>query len=310
MARALDWLKGKDPGKLDELDDPFDLESSSAKSMEQEKAEAMAKALGWLRNKEGDFDLSFERFGHDVIGKSKFSAVANKADCDLVAANKLDNRSADIEKALNWLRYHDSVVDDALLDPSGMFKKLDSTLPQKAGVAEEDRAADMANAIAWMREKGLVPDAYYSVPDFETVASVGVTTRSAEQRTSDLDDALNWLRHKGEDDGKYDPTGEFCKLDGMLPVRRKQSKEERAREIRGALDWLRSMNVGCSGPELVPGFGKVPPMKMSKRSPEERTRDLRSAFNWIRKGKGKSKKYDPSGEFTNGLSKSSCMTAT
>jgi hypothetical protein len=75
--------------------------------------------------------------------------------------------------------------------------------------------------------------------------------------------------------------------------------EERAREIEGALDWLRSKTVGRAGSEPSPGFGKVPQMKMSMRSPEERTRDLTvsSALNWIRKGKGKSKKYDPSGEF-------------
>ena len=63
------------------------------------------------------------------------------------------------------------MVDDALLDPSGVFKKLCSTLPHKAGVSEEGRAANMANALAWMMEKGLVRDSYDSVLDFETTAS-------------------------------------------------------------------------------------------------------------------------------------------
>ena len=108
-----------------------------------------------------------------------------------------------------------------------------------------------------------------------------------------MDDILKW----GKDDKKYDPTGEFRKLDGMLPVKKSQSMEKRGREIEGALDWLRSITAGCAGSEPVPSFGKVPYMKMSTRSPEERARDLSSALKWIRKGKGKNKKYDPSGEF-------------
>merc|ERR1712183_230700 len=65
--------------------------------------------------------------------------------------------------------------------------------------------------------------------------------RSTEQqRSKDLTDALNWLRNKGDDDEKYDPTGEFRKLDSMLPKKRGQSAEDRAIEIEGSLQWLRN----------------------------------------------------------------------
>ena len=68
-------------------------------------------------------------------------------------------------------------------------------------------------------------------------------------RSIDLDGALNWLRNKGKDEVNYGPAGEFRKVDGILPVRKSQSMEERAREIEGALDWLRSIAVGCAGSE-------------------------------------------------------------
>jgi hypothetical protein len=63
-----------------------------------------------------------------------------------------------------------------------------------------------------------------------------ISRRKREERAQDLEDTLNWLRNKRKDGDRTDPSGEFRKLDSMLPKKRKHTPEERAREIEGALD--------------------------------------------------------------------------
>jgi hypothetical protein len=91
---------------------------------------------------------------------------------------------------------------------------------------------------------------------FEPVPSINATTRSAEQRSKDLQDALNWLRHQGQNDNAFDPTGEFRKLDKLLPKKRGQRPEERARELEGALDWIRSKDASPADDQLATAFSK------------------------------------------------------
>ena len=69
MARALDWLRNKNPNALDDLDGPFTgIAGFGGKSKEQQEADAMNKALGWLRQNGADFgdddapDLGFNKF--------------------------------------------------------------------------------------------------------------------------------------------------------------------------------------------------------------------------------------------------------
>jgi hypothetical protein len=68
-----------------------------------------------------------------------------------------------------------------------------------------------------------------------------VATQSPERREKDLHNALNWIRHKM--DSMYDPTGEFKRLDSLLPRKRDQSLEDRARELEGTLDWMRQKGL-------------------------------------------------------------------
>jgi hypothetical protein len=63
---------------------------------------------------------------------------------------------------------------------------------------------------------------------------------AVEQRAKDLDDALNWMRNKGKDDDANYPTGDFHKVDNLLPKKRGQPPEDRGREIEGALAWMRN----------------------------------------------------------------------
>ena len=82
-----------------------------------------------------------------------------------------------------------------------------------------------------------------------------------------------------------DPSGEFRKLDNLLPQRANQSPEDRAREIEGKLDWLRHsqdvVNDDDNGPDGA-DFSSLSSLPMCKRSPEERARDLSDIMQWIR----------------------------
>jgi hypothetical protein len=92
----------------------------------------------------------------------------------------------------------------------------------------------------WMRNAGVKPDDE-EVPAFNKLASIPVARRSPEDRVMDLEDVMTWMRNgKNPDD---DPTGEFKKLDQMLPMKKKQPKEQRGRDIEAALDWVRSKSA-------------------------------------------------------------------
>ena len=54
---------------------------------------------------------------------------------------------------------------------------------------------------------------------------------------------MTWLRNDKDD--SEGPTGQFKKIDQMLPKpKRGQKPEDRAREIEGILDWMRRNEVG------------------------------------------------------------------
>ena len=54
----------------------------------------------------------------------------------------------------------------------------------------------------------------------------------------------------------------------MLPKKRGQTPDERAREIEGALDWMRKKGVDSSD-EPVPTFKMLPSVAIARRTPEE-----------------------------------------
>jgi hypothetical protein len=85
---------------------------------------------------------------------------------------------------------------------------------------------------------------------------------------------LNWLRNKGKDDGTNDPTGEFRKVDSVLPKKRGQTPEDRAREVEGALDWMRNNGVSPEDQdEAFDKFKKVGTIPSSGRTPEQRGKE-------------------------------------
>ena len=82
---------------------------------------------------------------------------------------------------------------------------------------------------------------------------------------------LTWIRSKKVDSN--DPTGgDFKKIDQLIPMKRGQEPEDRARDIEAALDWMRS-NTGVSpadddGVDKLNKDGSIP---VSHRSSEERS---------------------------------------
>ena len=124
-----------------------------------------------------------------------------------------------------------------------------------------------------------------------------VAKRSPEQRAHDVSNALNWLRHKGTSNAsKYDPTGDFKKLDSLIPSKSGQSPMERARELEGALDWCSNNDVSPCDDDFSHFFNKIGSVPVTERSQEQRANDLSCFLNWIRSVKLDSLD-SPDGEF-------------
>ena len=52
---------------------------------------------------------------------------------------------------------------------------------------------------------------------------------------------LNWLR-KGKG-SKVDTTGDFAKVEQLLPKKKGQKPEDRAKDIESVLDWMRNKDL-------------------------------------------------------------------
>ena len=324
---CLDWIRSSENADGDEEMPSFEnIESVfSAYSSPEQRSEDVEGVLNWLKRK-GKKDRKYDPTGDfrkldKLLPKKKFQQLKDRARAiegaldyirnsgvsltDDGVIEKLSNlgsvpiskrtpeqRIKNQQDALNWLR--NKGENDNLIDSTGEFEKLDSLLPKNGAQSLEDRAKEIEMSSDWIRNKCLGGADY--LLGSESAPTFDAGKRSPEQRSKDLSDALNWLRNKGDDDGIYDPNGEFRRLDGMLPKKRGQSSEDRASEIEGALDWMRQKDVSSHGADAVPEFDKVPTMEIVNSSPEQNVIDLENALNWLR-NKGKGKKYDANGEF-------------
>jgi hypothetical protein len=119
-----------------------------------------------------------------------------------------------------------------------------------------------------------------------------------KQRVKDLGEALNWVR-SSNGDPPLDPSGEFSKIDSMLPKKKGISQESHARLIEGFLDWMRNSGVIPYEQNLSWSFKKARMVPASYRTPEERSEDLDKVLNWLRQKGKKHMKYDPTEELRN-----------
>merc|ERR1712106_326118 len=197
----------------------------------------------------------------------------------------------DVDAVMNWLRN----PEDESLDPSGDFTRVDQMIPKKKGQKPKDRARDIESALDWMRNHDVSPDDEEFVDEFEKLGSIPMTRRTPEERSQEEDDIMNWLRSgKSESD---DPTGDFTRVDQMLPKKKSQKKKDRARDIEGALDWMRSNGVSpADDAESTPRFSTLPSVQMSRRTPEGRKNDVDAIMNWLRNPEDDS--LDQTGDFT------------
>jgi hypothetical protein len=76
---------------------------------------------------------------------------------------------------------------------------------------------------------------------FSNIGSIPVSRPTPEERQSDLDNALSWIRQGKPDD--HDMSEKFKKIDALLPTKKFQSPEERAKALEGALDGMRNHGV-------------------------------------------------------------------
>jgi hypothetical protein len=86
-------------------------------------------------------------------------------------------------------------------------------------------------------------------------------------------------------------------LNNLLPKKRGQTPEDRAHDIEGALDWLRSKAPGAACDYSIPSFDKIGSVPISRRSPEQRAQDLEDALNWMRNKGDDDDANDPTGDF-------------
>jgi hypothetical protein len=135
---ALNWLrnKGVDDDLLDStgdfrrLDDA--LPKKSGQSLE-DRAQGIESALDWCRTK-GVATCSEEPLpSFDRIGSLP------------VARRSPEERANHLKNVLNWLR--NKGKRDEELDPTGEFRKMDSSIPPKRGQSNEDRAREIEGAM-------------------------------------------------------------------------------------------------------------------------------------------------------------------
>ena len=79
------------------------------------------------------------------------------------------------------------------------------------------------------------------LPSLDKLASVPVHVRGAQERQRDLENVLNWIR-QGRPVSE-DPTGEFTKIEMMLPHVKGEKPRERAQKIEKAIDWVRNKGI-------------------------------------------------------------------
>merc|ERR1711953_724230 len=77
---------------------------------------------------------------------------------------------------------------------------------------------------------------------------------------------------------------EFATIDQMIPPKKKQSPDDRAKDIEGVLNWMRSNVPSVPFDEGIDSL-RIPSVPVKRRSPEDRQKDVDDITDWIRKGR-------------------------
>jgi hypothetical protein len=103
-----------------------------------------------------------------------------------------------------------------------------------------------------------------------------------------VDNVLTWIRSKKED--SKEPTDEFKKIDQLMPAKRGQPSENRARDIESALDWMRNKRVLSPTTRvalLLTSWDRFPCLAAVQRIVPG-SKDVDDALTWLRNGKADS----------------------
>merc|ERR1712183_420988 len=94
--------------------------------------------------------------------------------------------------------------------------------------------------------------------------------------------------------------GEFKTIDQILPTKKNQSPDDRAKDVEGVLNWMKTNNIpsvpGFDESEMPTGMDKLPSIPIKRRSPEHRQKDIDDITDWIRHGRP-SNMDSPTNEF-------------
>jgi hypothetical protein len=118
--------------------------------------------------------------------------------------------------------------------------------------------------------------------EFKTIDQVPPKTKGekGKDRVKDIDSALDWCRIKEvKRSGVEENSPAFNKI---------------AREIEGALDWIRTDRVSPDDADLLPDFSKIESIPVACRTPKERNKEADDVLSWIRNKKVDS--FDPAKE--------------
>jgi len=304
MESALDWLRNNEAAARD-LDDLSDLASFKSLGLakdrqatsEEKRVSEMASALDWLRSNDAagtgsldDMSLAPIRSmgGTGIGGNSKMAA------------------------ALDWLRQNDGDL-GGFDDPSVGSRSARSggTLATRGPITDEEkRARDMAAALDWMRGAGGLGGA--DDPSVASKLSHGPQS-IFDPTAQSMNDALAWLRKNDVGMGGLDdPSVASIKTSKSLGSRGPLTDEERrARDMAGALDWLKGNDAtsltGVDDPSVAsmghlgPGGLNLDPTKIemyrkraglddsslaSKKGPllpeQQKASQMESALDWLR----------------------------
>jgi hypothetical protein len=120
---ALNWLRNKDDATLDPNGIFKQLDAFLPKKPGQslkERAAEIANALNWIRNR--GLDPTYDK-------EESYPSFA-KLDSEPITKGRAIDSAKEMEDALAWLQNKDGDVDHSVFDPNGVFKRIDSSMPQ------------------------------------------------------------------------------------------------------------------------------------------------------------------------------------
>eukprot|EP00536_Pseudo-nitzschia_multiseries_P019666 jgi/Psemu1/62187/gm1.62187_g len=135
-----------------------------------------------------------------------------------ISSKSPEDRLTDVDDIASWIR--SGKPDDDEGGNADGFKAIDQTLPAKR------RTIHQKTELVTLRV-----EFDGSVGPFSKAGSLPISSKSPEDRLTDVDDIASWIRSGKPDDVEGGNADGFKAIDQTLPAKRRQSPEDRARDI-------------------------------------------------------------------------------